>query len=1172
MSISKSLISQMSLERKLKLVTSTELFCGAQDEESGLSQFRISDKPLKNVDTVLTQFPCDKALAATFNFSLVNSVYREIAREVSTVNPFACYAVSNSQVDCSDDLFCTANFLRAKVKGLKDSKQPVCLNYEKSDENGRLISDVVSRSNPDFCLVNSLADMAIYNDKSESLLCGVAANTQEAVQHFLNGSSFVFLKEDFFGELLSYLTERVAAFQIAYNDYKSKKLSLSALDCKVRKFEIFDEKILDDACERILIALERMKNAGAKIKSTNGYMSLVSDKRASFDEIYHDKLALEAARESIVLLKNDANILPLVNNEKVAIVGEYAKYIEYQQQFFDNRPTANVVPLEAIKNYDLRVTGFSEGYSSSDNRQNAISSALNLCSQSDCAIVYLCIEHGSDKLPANQSDLIDALYEIGVRIIAVVDSDGVPNLDFTAKCSAVLLTQRGGQENAKAVLDVIVGDVSPSGRLTESCIIKNLNGTKTEYPFGYGLSYSSFVLRNMTVNEQGIGCTVENVGNYDAYATMMLYVENPASERFAQKTLRGVAKVFVQKNDAVRAEISFDSETFCFYDERKKCKRIQAGEYRIILSDDCFEEKLSGSIVLSEFTEKNEAHSLVAEKPNGDVAALNEFIRDEEIYEDKKGLSFGVKLFLAIALALYGNVMCVLFAFFDLVPLTNVVRDYSIIGTVFALINILFGIFVAVISKRRRKRLEVPSIVALTDMVDNIADFQEVCKIKYNKHIVDEPIDVTQIDDEQNDEQESKPYTATFNAADGNINYVKKVTFGELNVDFREYAKCMGLKIDHLSARQLFSAMSISKIVAVDSINKELLPLFCRAVNGYYAGSSVTEAQDNWKSESDLLLRWDGNERVWTDLANTLKFAEQNPEKNCVAVITNVSTVNIQKWFGKILACIDSVSCERELVLSDKFKISLPNNVCYLLVLNESCLSEKFSSGLINSSLQIELNLQAVDSDTELPVPKVVSRMDFDEMLAEAREAYFLPEKVWKKFDELFEAISASERFIFGNKNTIQSERFTSVLLECGADISETLITLLLAKIVPILRLTKMYSQPDGDKFIISMLERLFPDDDLSRVRRTLARKISDVESKSDAVNAADDIVSDDEEKITDGKADDDETKINDSVKDAIEHDSDKMTEVLEDDANAQSVSKVVEEKEAINDDKGETE
>ena len=94
------------------------------------------------------------------------------------------------------------------------------------------------------------------------------------------------------------------------------------------------------------------------------------------------------------------------------------------------------------------------------------------------------------------------------------------------------------------------------------------------------------------------------------------------------------------------------------------------------------------------------------------------------------------------------------------------------------------------------------------------------------------------------------------------------------------------------------------------------------------------------------------------------------------------------------------------------------------------------------------------------------------------------------KIDELVETINLSERFVIGNKNVLQLEKMTSVLIDCGGDETEAFINAFTCKIVPLFKTLKLYKKDQGEKTLFNLIEKEFVDEDVSKIQKALTKKI----------------------------------------------------------------------------------
>lgn len=1076
------LIYKMSIEQKVKLVTSLNLYENSADENYEFPVFKVTRNPLEGSTGIFaTQFPSDRALASAWNPSLISEVYKKRGEEAFAVKPYSYFNVTDdiAAEGVSEDYFLSAKSLAAKISGLAEVGQFV--NFEEvADGNDRVIRNFRD------LLLNNSAPVSVFAkspEKTENALVFCAAESvDEALNCLFNGCVLIFLKSDFTAELISRLEKLTVDYRAAYASYRADEITVTELDRRCQSLEIFDESILDNACDRLISALLNMRELSRKPVFKNG---LNMNRLAKFDEIADNDLALVAARQSVVLLKNEG-ALPLSATEKVAVLGECAKDFSYQSEFFSGSATRESTPFSEINGYDINAVGFASGYARAQSGNRELTdTALELAKEAGTALVYLSAEKGEKSLPAGQSELIDALYNSSVKIIAVVASDGNVDLGFADKCAAVLLTYRAGQEGARAVLDVLKGIATPSGRLTEAI--------SPRYPFGYGLTYTRFEYSNLKINERGISCTVKNVGSFGGFAVPQFYLQKPLSDGFfKQKLLRGFQKVYVKKGDATRVEIPFDSDTFKVFDEKSGLYRIEGGEYTVSVGENFDDIRLAGTVTLSEFVFKDGFKNEIVETvTDGSNVKFDVNQEPPEVRKAKKKLPFGLKLFVALLLfAYYEGIMAAL-AFTDIVSVKDVVF-YAVIGALAGACLVAFIVYVVIIAKNRKKQRYVPVNDVLTDLVENVKEFDEIAKVTYIDPLAEEP-------EEEEPEPDALPAvtveevreeTYDLSFTEGEELEVEHVTFNEICSNFQSFVRRFGVQVDIASVRSLIAAVSASKIVVVSSKNTEVLPEFLTALSEYFHSGKVTSAGTEWGAVTDLLWKRDGDKFAVSDFVNSVYSATKATERLCAAVIDGVKAENLTAWFAPFIRYANHPTEEHILTLNEELSFRLPDNFVYFLSPAEGC--GNFPREVADACLQLDLALIKCDNGEEVEA-KNIPNAELCDLVKESRESYFMSEKVYKKFDELFETVRASEKFGLGNKNTLQLEKFTSVLLECGGDETECVNNIFLAKIVPLLKLTRMYLSDGGEKTVFGLIEKLFGEEDLTKIQRALSKAVVNV-------------------------------------------------------------------------------
>ncbi len=347
----------------------------------------------------------------------------------------------------------------------------------------------------------------------------------------------------------------------------------------------------------------------------------------------HRQLSLQAEREAIVLLGNKSNFLPLDRStiKTIAVIGPHANI--FTAGGYSGRVSNAVTPLAGIKNRMAPGTEvlYVQGGEIAPPRRGTpartpaeksdeIQTAAAAASKADVAIVYvgttLDIEaEGRDRvslaLPGNQLELVKAVVAANPRTVVVEMNAGPLTEPWIAEqATALIEAWWGGEEGGNAIADVIFGDVNPAGRMPltvyastnqvppqdEYDVTKGFTYMyqrgKPLFPFGHGLSYTTFKYGSLELSDLQIASTgritaaieVSNSGKREGDEVVQLYVheENPSVKR-PIKELRGFQRVHLQPGETKKVEITVPGEKLAFYDESIHAFHVKPGTFQIMI-------------------------------------------------------------------------------------------------------------------------------------------------------------------------------------------------------------------------------------------------------------------------------------------------------------------------------------------------------------------------------------------------------------------------------------------------------------------------------------------------------------------------------------------------------------------------------------------------------------
>jgi beta-glucosidase len=353
----------------------------------------------------------------------------------------------------------------------------------------------------------------------------------------------------------------------------------------------------------------------------------------SFDEDAHHALAREAAAESIVLLKNDGT-LPLARDASIAVIGEFARTPRFQGA---GSSQVNPTRVDAVQDELAAVYGdvpFAAGYGIGETANDAtlLAEAIDTATSADTVIMLLGLpgadeSEGFDRthmnLPANQLAALRAVSAANPDVVVVLVNGSTVLLDtVTPHATALLEAWLGGQAGGAAIVDVLTGRVNPSGRLAESIphrlednssylnfpgdsqVVRygeglfigyrgyDMCGQDVAFPFGFGLSYTTFELSQLEVTTSGsvsegnlaatVTVVVTNTGQATGAEVVQVYVRDPESSvRRPVRELKGFAKVELQPGESQRVSVTLDQRAFSFWSLLHHRWVVESGEFTV---------------------------------------------------------------------------------------------------------------------------------------------------------------------------------------------------------------------------------------------------------------------------------------------------------------------------------------------------------------------------------------------------------------------------------------------------------------------------------------------------------------------------------------------------------------------------------------------------------------
>lgn len=398
----------------------------------------------------------------------------------------------------------------------------------------------------------------------------------------------------------------------------------------VKKGEVAEE-ILDNTVTRIL----------EKIREYTEHV----DETAVFDRAAHHELAEQAACETMVLLKNENQVLPLSRDKKIAFLGEFAKKPRYQGGGSSHIKAYKVEnACEEAQKY-AKIC-YAEGFSCNqvESQEEKLVEAVKVAAECDAAVIFAGLSEVIEseaydredmKLPECQNRLIEEVRKVQPNTIVVLQNGSPVEMPWAEKIPGILEAYLGGEAAGRAQAELLFGAKNPCGKLAETFPLRvqdnpswlDFGGEKDDvvygegifvgyryydkkemevrFPFGHGLSYTTFTYGNLTLSQKEmkgmdkleVSFTVKNTGTVAGKEIAQIYVAKKNSHiSRAPQELKAFVKVKLQPGEEKVCKAELDFRSFAYYSEGQEKWKVEPGEYEICLGASSRDIRLKASV------------------------------------------------------------------------------------------------------------------------------------------------------------------------------------------------------------------------------------------------------------------------------------------------------------------------------------------------------------------------------------------------------------------------------------------------------------------------------------------------------------------------------------------------------------------------------------------------
>lgn len=657
----KKLISQMTLEEKASLCSGLDLWHLKGVERLGIPSIMVSDGPhglrKQNAEHIelktsvpATCFPTAVGLASSWNRELVEKVGAAIGEECQAegvsvlLGPGANIKRSplcgRNFEYFSEDPYLSSEMAASHIKGVQSQGVGTSLKHfaANNQEHRRMSVDAIIDERTLREIYLASFEGAVKKGKPWTVMCSYnRVNGEYASENKYLLTDILRDEWGFDGVVVSdwgAVNERVKALETGLDLEMPSSFGIRDQQIvQAVKEGKLSEEVLDRAVERILNLI---------FKAVDG-----RKENATYDKEAHHQLAREVARECMVLLKNEDKILPLKRQGTIAVIGEFARKPRYQG---GGSSHVNPTKLDDIYEEIKKSAGnsvnvlYAKGYRLDKDEvdEGLLEEAKQVAMNADVAVIFAGLpEHyeseGYDRqhmrMPESHCALIEGVAEVQPNVVVVLSNGSPVEMPWIDKVKGLLEAYLGGQALGGAIADLLFGDANPSGKLAETFPKKlsdnpsYLNfpgeGDRVEYregifvgyryydkkgieplfPFGYGLSYTTFEYSDLNISKKEILDTetvtvsvkVKNTGDRAGKEVVQLYVRDVESSVIRpEKELKGFEKVELQPGEEKVVTFELDKRAFAYYNVDIKDWHVESGEFEIMIG------KSSRDIVLKD--------------------------------------------------------------------------------------------------------------------------------------------------------------------------------------------------------------------------------------------------------------------------------------------------------------------------------------------------------------------------------------------------------------------------------------------------------------------------------------------------------------------------------------------------------------------------------------------
>ncbi|MBE6547580.1 MAG: hypothetical protein E7667_01695 [Ruminococcaceae bacterium] len=880
------------------------------------------------------------------------------------------------------------------------------------------------------------------------------------------------------------------ALRAAYKRYHSLERSVKngnttvgELDLEIEQFRAISPEMLNKAIDGLL------DFAFACSQNQVGNMIYPVNRK---------QLASVAAQESVVLLKNACDILPLSAHAKVALMGDILRDggegVRDESEFVD---CFNSLGYECV--------GFAPGYNiRSEVGDNLIGDAVRLASSADIAVLFLgttaAHEHYITKtnkltLPANQLALAEAIYNTHKSVIVVMSGNYAIDIDFAKRADGFILAPLNCRDGVLAAISTITGEINPCGKLTNSLysntrhmlekqhayrtVWKNKVGPffgyryydtaniDVGYPFGFGLSYTKFAYSALEVNGDTVSFAVKNSGKMAGAEIAQIYVGIEESSVIRpKKELVGFAKIHLDPGQKKTVKLKIELPKI--YDTKTGMSETERGNYTVYVASAVNDIRLQKTIFGGNKPlepQRDKLCDYLQSESNIFAGKYTLEANYKPMKKSAKNLVFGISAFiLAVCILAYCMITDIDAVFFKLISAALCVAAV-----------IFFGIEISERNQAREKaRKEMDKINKQA-----FGDAKQVPVFAAGQMFVKEfdSIDKSvSADKPKQDNQFAAEYMAHIN---------KQLTYSKACEEFEAFAAQRGFSFSADTVREIFCAISTSRLIVVRGMVSENFANLVHLLCEYFESPFFMDRIDSSYINEDRVLfgqAQDGS-RIKRPIMLAMEAASNVKQNIHFVALDGVKTADISNYFVPFARYAGNPYSKCSISAMNQKNVPvtyyIPENLWFIINLDKDQTLDTLP-GYISNIASVN-DFEFARTTPSGAMTQVFSFKYYQlDYLSEKIKSYELDEDVWKKIDRFEEYVNSHEPYHIGNKQWLGLEKYAAVFMACDGEREMAIDHAMSARLLPSVVSVLSAKISKEDRGVCETLGNIFGEENVS--------------------------------------------------------------------------------------------